>query len=51
MYLGFGFVRVPLHQFVLSQICYSEYCSSSLVDVGFVEPRKFLVFCVYFLLD
>ena len=35
VYLGFGFVRVPLHQFVLSQICYSEFCSSSLVDVGY----------------
>ena len=35
VYLGFGFVRVPLHQFVLFQICYSEICSSSSVDVGY----------------
>ena len=35
VYLGFGFVRVSLHQFVLSQICYSEICSSSPVDVGY----------------
>ena len=37
-YLGVfvrGFVRVPLHQFVLSQIWYSETCSSSPVDVGY----------------
>ena len=35
VYLGFGFVRVPLHQFVLFQICYSEICSLSPVDVGY----------------
>ena len=35
VYLGFGFVRVSLHQFVLSQICYSKICSLSLVDVGY----------------
>ena len=34
VYLGFGFVRVLLPQFVLSQICYSEICSSSPMDVG-----------------
>ena len=35
VYLGFEFVRVPLYQFVLSQICYSEICSSSQVDVDY----------------
>ena len=35
VYLGFGFVRVPLYQFVLSRICYSKICSSSPVDVGY----------------
>ena len=35
VYLGFGFLRVPLHQFVLSQIWYSEICLSSPVDVGY----------------
>ena len=35
LYLRFGFVRVPLHKFVLSKICYSEICSSSPVDVGY----------------
>ena len=34
MYLRFGFVRVPLHQFILSQIFYSKICSLSLVNVG-----------------
>ena len=47
-FFGFVFVResslgvfriwvcgVPLHQFVLSQICYGEICSSSPVDVGY----------------
>ena len=35
VYLGFGFVRVSLHKFLLSQICYSEICSLSPVDVGY----------------
>ena len=35
VYLRFGFVRVSLHQFVLFQICYSEICSLSPVDVGY----------------
>ena len=37
VYLGFRFMRVSLHQFVLSQICYSEICSSSPVDVGYCQ--------------
>ena len=37
VYLRFRFVRVPLHQFVLSQICYSEICSSSPMDIGYCQ--------------
>ena len=37
VYLIFGFVRVHLHQFVLSQICYSEICLLSPVDVGYCQ--------------
>ena len=37
VHLRFGFVRVPLHQFVLSQICYSEICLSSLMDIGYCQ--------------
>ena len=35
VYLGFGFMRVSLHQFVSSQICHSEICSLSPVNVGY----------------
>ena len=35
VYLGFGFLRVPLHQFVLSQICYSEICLLSPVNISY----------------
>ena len=34
-----------------TQICYSEICSSSPVDVGYCRTIYFLLFCVYFLLD
>ena len=37
VYLGFGFLRVPLHQFVLSQIWYSEIWLSLPVDVGYCQ--------------
>ena len=37
VYLIFGFVRVHLRQFVLSQICYSEICLLSPVDVGYCQ--------------
>ena len=39
IYLGFGFVRVPLHQFVLSQIC-----SSSPMDIGYCRKSWCFVF-------
>ena len=35
VFLEFRFVRVPLHQFLLSQICYSEIFSSSPIDIGY----------------
>ena len=35
VYLGFRFVRLLLHQFVLCQICYSKICSSSTVNVSY----------------
>ena len=51
VYLGFGFVRGPQHQFVLSQICYSEICSSLSVDVIIAESRNFWCFVSNFHLD
>ena len=37
VYLGFGFVRVPLYQFVLSQVCCSKICSLLPVDVSYCQ--------------